>query len=119
MSGCTSFFQTDLGFRNEALAFMPNEFRDRVIIDFRCIDCISYRKIDQFREWMSLRWHEIPADGREAFLNRFVLFIKNQKVAIGESSPTISFKVNIFILIFTLYFLYLHTFICFSKTSIL
>ena len=95
-----SFFQVDLGFRTEALAFMPDRLRDRIIIDFRCIDCISYRKIDQFREWMMARWNEIPEEGREAFLNKFALFIKTQTVAIGESSSTISFKVNIFFLVY-------------------
>ena len=91
-----SFFQVDISLGGEILHHVPERLRHRMIIDFQCIDCISYRKIDQFREWMMNRWNEIPPEGHEAFLSRFVLFLKNQTVAIGESSPTISFKVKTF-----------------------
>lgn len=88
-----SFFQVDLGFQPGTLNLLPENLRHRLIIDFQCIDCISYKKIDRLREWMMNRWNEVPSDGHEAFLARFALFLGRQTVAIGESSPTISFKV--------------------------
>ena len=88
-----SFFQVDLEPRPETLGFLPSNLRHRLIIDFRCIDNISWRKIQQFREWMMARWQEIPADGQEAFMNGFLSFINNQTVVIGEKSSSITFKV--------------------------
>ena len=94
MNGNRSFFQVDLSSRRETLGFLPEHLRNRTIIDFRCIDNIPYRKLDTFRQWMMNRWDEIPEDGKEAFFNGFLRFLKEQTVVIGESSPSISFKVT-------------------------
>ena len=88
-----SFFQVDLEPRRETLGFLPSNFRHRIIIDFRCIDNVAWRKIQKFREWMMARWQEIPSAGHEAFLNGFLSFITNETVVIGEKSSSISFKV--------------------------
>ena len=89
-----SFFQVDLGMGPEALSFLPNNLQHRFLIDFRAIGNVSWKVIDQTRKWMKEKWAELPPDGVDAFLNRFVLHIKTQKVSLGEISSSISFKVK-------------------------
>ena len=91
-----SFFQIDLGMAPEALSFLPNNLQHRFLIDFRAIGNVSWKTINQTRQWMREKWAEIPPDGVDAFLSRFILHIKTQKVSLGEISSTISFKVKMF-----------------------
>ena len=88
-----SFFQADLGMAPEAFGFLPNKLQHRFLIDFQATGNVSWKVIEKTRNWMAEKWSQVPPDGVEAFLNRFVLHLKTQTVSLGEMSATLSYKV--------------------------
>ena len=89
-----SFFQLDIGMAPEVYSFLPIHLQHRFFINFRATGNVSWKLLETIRKWMKSKWAEIPDEGIEAFFNKFLTHIKTQTVSLGESSPSITFKVS-------------------------
>ena len=87
-----NFFQIDFDPETKSNMDVPEMYRNRLLITF-AVNSISGNNLDELKTWMATKWSEIPLDGKSAFINNLIAFLRHQTVILGESGYHIAEKV--------------------------
>ena len=77
---------------------IPAPFNQRIIFNFFMKPC-TREKQEALSKWMIEKWSDIGADGKEAWVNRMMVFFQSQTVILGECGHQVSSKVELLIII--------------------
>ena len=87
-----NFFQIDFDPETNSNLDVPELYRNRLLITF-AVNSITGSNLADLKSWMATKWSEIPSDGKLAFTNNLIAFLRHQTVILGESGYHIAEKV--------------------------